>query len=188
MSLTTRCFTASHDSRVASLLSPCEVTQAFQPPFPHDQPSAYTKFTALWDTGATNTVITERVVKNCGLSPIGMMKCHTGNGVCESLTYLVSIRLPNNVVISSLRVASLEITSADVLIGMDIIAMGDFAISNFAGKTTFSFRCPSREKIDFTKAEPSKVVAICSQGGYMRNASCACGSGKKWKKCCGKAA
>ena len=28
----------------------------------------------------------------------------------------------------------------DVLIGMDIIGLGDFAVSNYRGKTTFTFR------------------------------------------------
>jgi len=41
--------------------------------------------------------------------------------------------------------------SCDMLIGMDVINHGDFAISNFDGKTTFSFRIPSLAKIDFCK-------------------------------------
>ena len=39
----------------------------------------------------------------------------------------------------------------DVLIGMDIINLGDFAVSNHNGKTTFSFRMPSVDEIIFTK-------------------------------------
>ena len=35
------------------------------------------------------------------------------------------------------------------LIGMDIISQGDFSISNKDKKTTFSFRFPSYEEIDF---------------------------------------
>jgi hypothetical protein len=38
-----------------------------------------------------------------------------------------------------------------MLIGMDVINYGDFAISNYNGKTTFSFRMPSLMKIDFCK-------------------------------------
>lgn len=38
----------------------------------------------------------------------------------------------------------------DVLIGMDIINQGDFAITNQNDKTMLSFRMPSRESIDFT--------------------------------------
>jgi hypothetical protein len=32
---------------------------------------------------------------------------------------------------------------------MDIISMGDFAVTNFSGVTQFSFRVPSMEAIDF---------------------------------------
>jgi hypothetical protein len=38
---------------------------------------------------------------------------------------------------------------ADILIGMDIITLGDFAVSNFEGVTKFSFRVPSLSHIDF---------------------------------------
>ena len=31
----------------------------------------------------------------------------------------------------------------DIIIGMDIISKGDFAVSNLNGKTSFSFRIPS---------------------------------------------
>ena len=38
-----------------------------------------------------------------------------------------------------------------MLIGMDVINAGDFAITNKDGKTVFSFRIPSMERIDFTQ-------------------------------------
>ena len=36
-----------------------------------------------------------------------------------------------------------------LLIGMDIIDLGDFAVTNADGITAFSFRIPSVEEIDF---------------------------------------
>ena len=46
-----------------------------------------------------------------------------------------------------------------LLIGMDIIGLGDFAVTNADGKTTFSFRVPSVEEIDFVPdAEESNVM------------------------------
>jgi len=39
----------------------------------------------------------------------------------------------------------------DVLIGMDVITLGDFAISNYQDRTVFSFRYPSIGCIDFAK-------------------------------------
>jgi hypothetical protein len=45
--------------------------------------------------------------------------------------------------------------SVDMIIGMDIISMGDFAVCNADGKTSFSFAIPSfPERINFAdKAE-----------------------------------
>ena len=39
----------------------------------------------------------------------------------------------------------------DVLIGMDIIGLGDFAITHLEGDTKFSFRIPSQADIDFAR-------------------------------------
>ena len=43
-----------------------------------------------------------------------------------------------------------EENTRDVLIGMNIITQGDFAVTNQNDKTMLSFRMPSRESIDFT--------------------------------------
>ena len=43
------------------------------------------------------------------------------------------------------------VTPVDVLIGMDVIGAGDFAITNYRHKTTLTFRVPSKEALDFTK-------------------------------------
>ena len=42
-----------------------------------------------------------------------------------------------------------KLQGIDVLIGMDIINRGDFAVSNRNGATSFSFRIPSVEDFDF---------------------------------------
>ena len=47
------------------------------------------------------------------------------------------------------NVAQTDLTGIDVLIGMDIINRGDFAVSNRNGKTMFSFRIPSMSDFDF---------------------------------------
>ena len=44
-----------------------------------------------------------------------------------------------------------EPSNCDVLIGMDVITSGDFAVSNHNGKTVFSFRVPSVETTDYVK-------------------------------------
>ena len=59
--------------------------------------------------------------------------------------------MPSNVVFNDVEVSESEIAAEGIglLIGMDIISTGDFAVSNFKGKTTFTFRIPSIEEIDF---------------------------------------
>jgi len=145
------------------------------------------KFIAIWDTGASGTIITKKVVNDCGLKPIGMTVLQTANESRQSLVYLVSIALPSKVVIPELRVSEASISGgADILIGMDIIGRGDFAITNKDGKTTFSFRIPSLECIDFVKQGTLKQQPLRSIPQVGRNDPCPCGSGRKYKKCCGK--
>ena len=69
----------------------------------------------------------------------------------EVNTYLVNLFLPNNVVVAAVPVSEGGMAGADVLIGMDIIAMSDFAITNCNGHSSWTFRIPSIEEIDFVK-------------------------------------
>ena len=66
-------------------------------------------------------------------------------------TYLVNVVLPNDVPVPGLMVCDSEIGSQGIgmLIGMDIITKGDFAVSNHNGKTVFTFRTPSEETTDY---------------------------------------
>ena len=73
------------------------------------------------------------------------------HGPSMTSAYLVNLRLPSNVLFPGLLVTLGVLKDADVLIGMDIIAKGDFAVTNFGGRTTFTFRMPSRGVIDFVK-------------------------------------
>lgn len=41
----------------------------------------------------------------------------------------------------------------DMLIGMDIISQGDFALTNRDGRTVFSFQIPSTHLYDFVKQD-----------------------------------
>jgi hypothetical protein len=75
-----------------------------------------------------------------------------GSSLAE--TYLVNIGLPNNVAFGGVRVTKGTLTGhADILIGMDIISKGDFAVSNFNGITKFSFRVPSVGHVDFVEED-----------------------------------
>lgn len=116
------------------------------------RPAAHT-FTALWDTGATVSVISQQVVDACGLKPIAPVEVHGVHGPSMTSAYLVNLWLPSNVLFPGLLVTLGVLKDADVLIGMDIITKGDFAVTNFEGRTTFTFRMPSLGVIDFVKDE-----------------------------------
>ena len=113
-------------------------------------------FDAIWDTGASGSVITQAVVDACGLVPTGIAQVHGVHGPKQTETYLVNIALPNNVVFTGLRVTKGDILGADILIGMDIINMGDFSVTNCDGRTKFSYRTPAIEHIDY--AEQARAI------------------------------
>jgi len=105
---------------------------------------------ALWDTGATGTAVSSNVIKIVGSSPISFTPVSTGGGIVNAPVHLLNVILPNNVMVPGVRVTELkDLSGCDVLIGMDIIAAGDFALTHKDGRTCFSFRIPSIEHIDF---------------------------------------
>lgn len=109
-------------------------------------------FKAIWDTGATSCSITQNVVDACGLVPTGMTVVHGVHGAQTTETFLINLYLPNKVGIIGIRAAKGILgDTADILIGMDVITMGDFAITNKGGDTVFSFRVPSIARYDFVK-------------------------------------
>ena len=107
-------------------------------------------FTAIWDTGATNSVISRHVVDEIRLQPSGRTFVVGISGRQVTPTFIVNLILPNGVLVSDVTVTLMDVSEHfDVLVGMDIINLGDFAVSNYNGCTTFSFRMPSLETVDF---------------------------------------
>ncbi len=179
-------FTARAEGIANVLTSECGVCEAYDPLSGKKHPNVE-KFVGIWDTGATGTVITKKVVDALGLKPIGKTKVRHANGEAIVNIYYVNLFLPNQVAFKFIRVTEGVLGDADVLIGMDIITKGDFSVTNFNGKTTFSFRVPSLKEIDFNKESNSTVTKpITVSKKIGRNEPCHCGSGKKFKHCHGK--
>lgn len=107
---------------------------------------------AQWDTGATGTCISRELVQKLGLQPTGKVRVSTPSGLGVMNKYLINLILNNEVRIQNLIVMDSEIgkQGIDVLIGMDIISLGDFAVSNYDGRTQFSFRIPSQEHVQYS--------------------------------------
>jgi len=142
----------------------------------------------IWDTGATNSVITKSVALALGLSPIRTENVRGVHGVMPANVYYVNMTLNNKKITINAAVTECDELSADnsvgMLIGMNVVNKGDFAITNYHGKTTMSFRVPSVQKIDFvTSMRETKQVVNTKIPS--RNDQCPCGSGKKYKHCCG---
>jgi hypothetical protein len=125
-------------------------------------------FTAIWDTGASASVITQDVVDSCGLKATGVLQVHGVHGTELAETFLVNIALPNAVAFPLVTVTKGKLVGgAHALIGMDIIGAGDFSVTNFGNRTVMSFRCPSVEERDFVKdaAKLQQKIPKGSSGG-----------------------
>ena len=112
---------------------------------------AIKKYRAIWDTGATHSVITAKVVEDLKLTPMGYTVVHTANGETRQKQYIANLYLPNQVMFGMLKVTEAPLHEADILIGMDIISKGDLCISNFEGRTMLTFRVPSCQSFDFVQ-------------------------------------
>jgi len=173
-----RSFTLEHAGLASAIISDVRISSAGEVnPQIHD-------FKAIWDTGATNSCITQKAAQEIGLIATGMIKMGTAGGSRECPTYYVDLFLPNLVRIPSITVNEVSDLTHDqndrieVLIGMDVIMHGDCAITNKGGKTVFTFRIPSITSIDFVKESNSRALK-----NIGRNNLCPCGSGKKYKHC-----
>lgn len=107
-------------------------------------------WSAIWDTGATKSCITKRIADDLRLIPVGRTTIGTANGLTVADTYFVNVGLPNGIVVPNVLASCADLgKDIDILIGMDIITLGDFSLTNLNGKTVFSFRIPSVKEVDF---------------------------------------
>ena len=160
---------------------------SFVPHADHKNPTYFNRpLKAVWDTGAMGTSISRALAEELRLDKSGEIEITgvTGTALCSK--YLVSLHLMNGIVIPELEVSDCEGNiGCDVLIGMDVITLGDFAISNIGNQTSFSFRIPSLQCTNYTQQLP-KGARTDKSAKVGRNALCPCGSGKKYKRCHGR--
>jgi len=151
------------------------------------------QYLATWDTGSTATVISQKVIDELGVQPIGFTKVQTvGGEVQDAPVFLVSVWLTNQVCVCYTKAIRGEVFgNSEMLIGMDIIGSGDFAVLNKNGKTMFVFQSPPGGKMEAydTLARDERRIETTSRPTTIlqrpaRNAPCPCGSGKKYKLCC----
>lgn len=95
----------------------------------------YTQVSSMvWDTGATNTLISSQVVDALELVPLEESLVEGVGGIVKSLVYEISLYLANDIVFKNIKALCSDIGDYDLVVGMDIIAQGDFVVSNNQGK------------------------------------------------------
>ena len=179
-------FTFRANGRVNRIITPVVVFPPFDPK--SGVAPAGVSANALWDTGATSSVIRPEIVSALGLQPTGTVDSHTAGGPTRNPTHVVNIALPNHTLMTGVLVSeSANLKGFQAIIGMDVIVTGDFSITNADGKTWMSFRYPSVEHIDYVSEHQQLMRARVG-----RNDPCPCGKKKadghpmKFKHCCGR--
>lgn len=181
-------FTIRANGLADRLLTDVEVMPAFDPASPPNPAPPSQTVKALWDTGATRSVVSPDVAATLTLTPVGVANVQHAGGCGTSPTYLVNFVLPNKFGIMGALVTEspLRIQGFDVLIGMDVITLGDMSISHVSGETCMSFRMPSIGGNDYVQEH--RTILRRNVG---RNDPCPCGKTQtdgrpvKFKNCCG---
>ena len=138
-------FTKTYDGIVRSLPTAVFVESA-------TNPEKQIEANALWDTGASSSLIRPEIAAKLNLKPISKTLMATpSDKAVPSNVYLINLYLPSKARIIKIQALEGIPNNCDMLIGMDVIVLGDFAITNFNGQTKFSFRVPSSTEIDFCK-------------------------------------
>ena len=118
---------------------------------------------AVWDTGATCTCISPTLANELKLQKVGEAAVTSASHTVDRTNiYKVDIIVSDDIRFNDVCVCEMNIQYQQIgmLIGMDLISQGDFATSNFNGQTTFTFRKPSKSKIEFTSHEQSFIELV----------------------------
>ena len=101
-----------------------------------------------WDTGASRTLMSSRLIKQLSLNSIGDVVV---TGISEQhivRKYQVCF-CTENLHFDNWTVLESDIKGFDILIGMDIIGLGDFYYTTSKKQSSFGFRLPACGNFDF---------------------------------------
>lgn len=167
MNMPTFAFTQTNPNFVRAIVTDAEVS------CPHvNNPNAeFVKTSALWDTGASNSVITPSLVSKLGLKPISQVKNRHAGGESIADVYMVDIALPNRLVIPNVRVSKCadQGDSFGMIIGMDIISLGDFSVSGQQQRRMVSFCLPSSVYVDYVQMLRQRDEYLAQQRSQQDN-------------------
>ena len=167
-------FTQKYSGPTNRIVTDVDVFPAFDPKSPPEGWPKPFRARGLWDTGATASCISPEVATNLKLASVGISNVNHAGGVGTSSKYLVNFFLPNSVGVAGVLVHEFAAVPGDfgVIIGMDIISRGDFAVTHEDGKGCVSFRMPSCGQIDFVEEANRARMKL---GKVGRNDPCMCG-------------
>jgi hypothetical protein len=140
-------FTLKAGGLLASIRTPISIQQSIEFCQTFNLQCEQVDVTALWDTGASLSSISQRLAARLGLSKIDRCRIAGFGGYHVANIDIVDVLLPNQVSIPNVRVAEfIDNGKFDVIVGMDIITLGDFSITNHGGLSVVSFRMPPKEQ------------------------------------------
>lgn len=116
---------------------------------------AMCRLRAIWDTGAAITTIHESILLEINANKIDNIPVNTMSGVVQSGLYKIDLILPFGAAIPNLTVIAGWQSKCDVLIGMDVIGRGNFAVSYNpdTNQVEMAFRMPSGGVINLSNSD-----------------------------------
>ncbi|GHT13126.1 hypothetical protein AGMMS4956_08800 [Bacteroidia bacterium] len=114
----------------------------------------YYETQGIVDTGAIVSIVSKNLVNKLKVAPHSYQFMDTASEQkVITPVYRASIILCEQIEITNLTVGDGTLPEGEeCLIGMDILSLGDLAISHFEGKTCISFRIPSMQSIELKES------------------------------------
>lgn len=108
-----------------------------------DVETSLTKANAIWDSGATSSMISATIAKKLQLQPQGTIQIAGVHGVQNAKCYFVDILFENGFCIPKIKVSEgSNFGGFDLLVGMDIIGNGILHIDGSEDLLKVFFRYP----------------------------------------------
>lgn len=142
-------YTRDYEEIVDAIITKCAICPAVEVGPDLVVPKVYYTDNAMWDTGSTGCLISQKLVEELGLESIDRAEVSQATVSEEADVYLVHVGLPNGQVVLNVEALGMPGNDYDFVIGMDIISQCDFAFTNKDEQSVFSFRRPAKEHIRF---------------------------------------
>ncbi len=93
----------------------------------------------MWDTGSQYTFLSSRIIEALQLKPSGVAEVSGIGGISDANVYVVHIVLPSGDAVVNVEALGSDYSDYDVIIGMDIIVLGEFHFDKVDDHSVFSF-------------------------------------------------